>query len=474
MVRLFRVAALIAGVFTANAAFAACHAVTPGGTGAKNGTSWSNAYAGLPATLTRGDIYYLSDGNFGAYNFNTTDSGSTTVEIRKAQTYDFGNTCGIGTGWNAATMGAAQAVMTSFTVITDYVIVNGNGTQTAVACGGAPGLTVSAPPPNPIDCGIKLDNSSGGGAIYLGNINTGLSGTHATFEYIEEEGSGINATDQIEIEGSFNAGAGANATFTHNYLHNAGCVYMEYGGDSRVENFNYFWGTEIDGAPGGTCHGQAAFFAMHDSNGVIHGNVYRDITGTAIWTFALPAGSHTGWVFYDNVVLNSATNPGWSPFTSDGVLACINSGVNCTGFSMYQNTFINLNSGSVGINNENTGSYTVRNNIWYGGGMPTFNTGSSGSYTQDHNSYLVSGTSCPSGTSNVCSNSSTNPFSSLVSGVFSLASDSANWNNRIALGGPYDTDAAGNTFTSDRGAYQFAGTQSQAPQPPTNLVAVTQ
>ena len=72
-----------------SSAYASCHVVTPTGSGSKTGADWSNAYAGPPATLIRGDVYYLADGTYGAYTFNTPPaSGTTTVEIRKAQSYD--------------------------------------------------------------------------------------------------------------------------------------------------------------------------------------------------------------------------------------------------------------------------------------------------------------------------------------------------------------------------------------------------
>src|SRR5438132_1714604 len=54
------------------AAHAACHVVTPSGAGARDGSTWGNAYAGLPATLVRGDSYYIATGNYtGGYRFNT-------------------------------------------------------------------------------------------------------------------------------------------------------------------------------------------------------------------------------------------------------------------------------------------------------------------------------------------------------------------------------------------------------------------
>src|SRR5260370_35624186 len=105
MARFFRATILIAFIFSAKSAFAACHVVTPSGSGSKTGADWNNAYAGLPSTLTRGDVYYLADGAYGSYTISTPDSGTTVVEIRKAQTYD---NC-TSTAWSAATRGPSQA-----------------------------------------------------------------------------------------------------------------------------------------------------------------------------------------------------------------------------------------------------------------------------------------------------------------------------------------------------------------------------
>jgi hypothetical protein len=82
--RLLALFVLLILSFVTVPSFAACHAITPSGSGSKTGADWNNAYAGIPATLTRGVIYYLADGSYPAYTFSTADSGSTTIEIRKS------------------------------------------------------------------------------------------------------------------------------------------------------------------------------------------------------------------------------------------------------------------------------------------------------------------------------------------------------------------------------------------------------
>jgi hypothetical protein len=452
-----------------SSALAACHTVNPASAHNGDGTTWNAAASGgaagafnaLPASLIRGDIYYLADGSYPAYTFNAAASGTTTVEIRKAQSYDH---C-TDTGWNAGTMGSAQAAFSRvFSVSSNYLIVNGNGQQTAQGCGGAPGSTVASAPPSPSDCGIKIDNTCSGGADACdGLIFVTNPATNYEFRYVELVGNGDNSSDKMEVFAPY---GGTASTFTHVYGHNAGCVYFQDGGDGRTVSLSYFWGTEVNGAAGG-CHGQYSFYSSSDSNGVEHDNVYRDITGTAVWTFATPAGTHNNWAFYNDVIWNSSTFTGGSlslGWVSDGVMACINPGVNCTNFSFIQNTVVNAGDAS-GINNENTGSYTVQNNVWYNikHGTISFNMGTGGTYAQDHNSFLASGTSCPSGASNVCDNSPTNPFVGWTTGDFNIASENADWTSRIALGSPYTTDANGITRTTDRGAYQYCMGSSCGP-----------
>src|ERR1700756_617443 len=116
IMKLLRVAFFIAFILNTKPILAACHAVTPSGSGTKNGSNWSNAYAGIPANLTRGDVYYLADGSYPNYVFTTPNSGSTVSEIRKAQTHDYGRItdgCSndISSGWNAGTMGSSQATI---------------------------------------------------------------------------------------------------------------------------------------------------------------------------------------------------------------------------------------------------------------------------------------------------------------------------------------------------------------------------
>src|SRR5262245_7797716 len=77
---------------------AATRYVRAGAAGANTGADWTNAYSVLPATLVRGDVYYLADGSYPGYIFDDASSGTTLITIKKATVNDHGTD----TGWLAS------------------------------------------------------------------------------------------------------------------------------------------------------------------------------------------------------------------------------------------------------------------------------------------------------------------------------------------------------------------------------------
>jgi hypothetical protein len=445
--------------------YAACHVVMPGGSGSKTGVDWNNAYAGLPATLVRGDIYYLADGSYHSYTFNTPASGKATIEIRKAQSYD---NC-TSTGWNQTMMGSSQAVFerTSsapiFNIGTSYVTVNGNGVSTAAGCGeaGASGTSRAQDPPKASDCGIKVDNSSctssasGSCDAPIKFIESGI--TNVTLKYVEALGNNNNVAEQMLIFAPY--GGYANQTYTHLFMHNAGCVYIQDGQQSESVTYSYFWGNNTSA---GGCHGQASFSDGAESNTTYANNVFRDINGTAVWTFAANSTKHDSWLFYNNVIWNDSQADGQQ---EDGIIACINSGTDCTNFIFAQNTMANLNYNTGAVFSNAGGSITFENNLWYlcegtsgrPGGISFTMAGST--LREDYNSFIQSGGNFGGGAHDVFAASAPDPFVSWTSGNFNLASENTDWENRFALGAPFTTDPNGTKRTTDRGAYQSLNTK---------------
>ncbi|HTV04897.1 MAG TPA: hypothetical protein VME86_05975 [Acidobacteriaceae bacterium] len=445
---------------------AACHAVTPTGSGSETGADWNDAYAGIPSTLTRGDVYYFADGNYGSYTFSTPVSGTATIEFRKAQAYDYGRTsdgCSndISAGWNASTMGSSQAVFSStgksLTTSSNYLIINGNGNQKLPWCGGTPGSTVTSEPSNPADCGFSFvglgDNGAGtGGSTNI--IDLG-SASHITLEYFELIGSGNNNGD-LEIFGP----GSSYINILHSYERHSGCVFVQDIGSNTVIDHSYFWGTEVEGAPDG-CHGQAEYIIGGQNNNVRSNNVYRDITGTAVWTFGT-GGTKDSWQIYNNVVFFSSPQLSFGGL-SDAALDCINGSL-CTNITYVHNTIVNClahgvfgSSCGVGFaDGASGGSVTVEDNLFYSNPGTIALTTNGTTVTEDYNTFLNSGSFGKGANDVVVSSGSPDPFVDWVTtSDFNLASENADWGNRLALNAPYSLDVNGNTFTTDRGAYEM-------------------
>jgi hypothetical protein len=490
MARLLRAAILIAFIFSAKSAHAACHAVSPSGSGSQTGADWANAYAGLPGTLVRGDIYYLADGNYGNHlSLSTSASGTLTIELRKAQSYDFGRSsdgCSndISTGWNASTMGSHQAIWAStgsgqiVNISGGYWIINGNGNNagtTEVGCGGVhanPPSSMKGPAPNPAACGIRIDDSTctttatdgcdGGSGVMRGG------GANIIWESVEWFGQGLNSSGNNNSETYFWFATPplTGVTITHSYLHNAGTTYLTVvngNWDNGSFDHNYVWGL-FDGS---TNHGEAIQLQGSNSGDVVHHNVFRDqqTNGDMV---AVMSGTQANMSFYDNVDFCSAGGNSTSCRHNDGVIGCFNSQT-CSNYRIYNNTF--SFPGNCGWNvTGGPSTMTVENNIWYNCGSIGM---SGGSNTIDYNSYLNSGQSAI-GSHDISSSSAPNPFVNLAAGNVNLASENAAWNNRLSLGSPYNVDLYGNAFTTDRGAFQYAGSVSQGPTAPTSLTATVQ
>ena len=481
MARLLRAVIFITFIFSAKSASAACHTVTPSGSGSQTGADWNNAYAGLPGTLVRGDIYYLADGNYGNHlSLSTPTSGTLIIELRKAQSYD---NC-TSTGWNTSTMGSGQAYWAStgsgqvVDVGSGYWIINGNGNNAGtneVGCGGVqanPPSTMKGPAPNPAACGIRIDDATctstatdgcdGGSGVMNGG------GANIIWESVEWFGQGLNANGNNNSETYFWFATPplTNVTISHSYLHNAGTTFLTVvngGWNNGSFDHNYVWGL-FDGS---TNHGEAIQLQGSNSGDVVHHNIFRDqqTNGDMV---AVIGGTQSDMAFYDNVDFCSAGGTSTSCRHNDGVIGCFNSQT-CSNYLVYNNTFSFPSDCGWNVTG-GPSTMTVENNIWYNCGSVGMVGGTN---TIDYNSYLNSGQSAV-GSHDVSTSSAPNPFVNLSGGNLNLASDNADWNNRLALGSPYNTDINGATFTTDRGAYQYGGSTATAPAAPTGLSATVQ
>lgn len=449
-------------------AHSACLTMSPAGSGAANGSDWNNTLA-YTGTWVRGNVYFLADGNYGhSLNLSTAQSSTTTIELRKAQSYDH---C-TDTGWVTGTMGSSQALWNapaalgnSWVIIgSGYWIINGNGQNAGTAevgCGGVqnnPPALMTGPAPNPAACGIKLDNSTctstanngcdGGNGVMHG------AGQNITWESVEWKGQGLNSSGNNNSETYFWFASGgnlANVNISHSYLHNASTTYFTVvsgGWNNGSYDHNYGWGI-FDGSLN---HGEA--IQLQGSNGqstkdVIHHNIFRDqqTNGDVV---AVITGTQT-YDFYDNLDFCSTGGTSTTCRHNDGVIGCFNSQT-CSAVNVYNNTFSFPSSCGWNITG-GPSTMTVKNNLF-------FNCGSvgraGGTVTIDYNSYLNSSQAAIGAHDVSVASGAPSPFVSIGTGNANLTVESSNYNGRTSLGAPYDTaDLYGTAFTTDRGAAQF-------------------
>jgi hypothetical protein len=486
-------------LFGQSAFAAACHAVGTTSAGDGSGSSWANQMKNLPTNLVRGDTYYLADGQYGSYTFNTPNSGSSTITIKKAQGYDYGRTsdgCSndISGGWNSSTMGSSQAVFAAVggTVSSPggqgYITLDGNGRTTTAGCGVSPAVNASAS-----DCGIKImaskTSASTYGVLWI-NATYDNGATRAygwTVRYVELQGAGdAGNTISNSNEHTLYCRNGCNALLVeHIYSHDSACDFIDIPyGDGVIFNLNHF----KQNASSANCHGQ---FFLGDGNQMnnytFSSNLIQDVQGTAYWSI-LNGGQASNWKIFNNIIfqLPASSRPG----VSTGTFVVVNSGSYATGINLIDNTWVGAHtdySNHYGAACDATcnGTFKEQGSLYYGiiddqdssSPSPVAVTGDFSNATENNNSVINSGTvhNGYTGTGDIRATSQANPFVNWPSYNFHLTGNSTNVNSSLSLAAPYNVDMAGNTRPSagvwDRGAFEFisAGPPPPAPGIPTNL-----
>jgi hypothetical protein len=477
-------------LFSGQAAFAACYAVGTTSAGDGSGSSWANRMKNLPTQLVRGDTYYLADGQYGSYSFDTPNSGGTTITIKKAQSYDYGrgsDGCSndISAGWNASSMGSGQAVWDEFyggidTPQPGYLILDGNGRAAAPGipgCGSSPSTRTSAS-----DCGLKIVASQGQDSDFdIGqNNNDGQHRTpNWTIRYFEVQGGGdANSGTQSEEEIRCR-GACDNFLVDHVYFHDTGSDFFKIPWTTSFIVQNSYIKQNTSNA---VAHGQLWFTEVAASGVDFHSNVIQDIQGTGIWV-CLTGCQASNWNIYNNVIWRPQgdTRPG----VADGIFSCVNAGARCTGFKFIGNSVVNYAtdySGHMAVQctSDSSGiSVTWKNNLIYLADPSDaigFNM-CGGTLTESNNTYLNNSPQGGiSGTDIVVASGAPNPFVNWTGLNFRLASQTTNVSGGATLAAPFNVDAAGSPHPGsdgvwDRGAYQFTSGSAPPPTPgvPTNL-----
>jgi hypothetical protein len=441
------------------AASAACHVITPGGSGTRSGADWSNAMAGLPSNLVRGDSYYVGPGNYGNFSHGEAASGTLPISIKRAFLSDH---C-TDTGYSDAALGrpGGQAVFTRIEVLTANWIIDGNYPDVK--------------PANITDTGIYVDGtkctSSNCWTVSLGQSD---NTSNITVRNLSIQGGG-DAKQSTNVDSNIRIIGGSNFLIQFVEIFNSSNSPILLRG---VTGFTLDHSLLNHNVTNAAYHGEG--ISDGGSNNVtISFNTFKDIQGTGA-IVNLNAGTPStaaNWNIYGNLFVYPPGNPSGRSGFGNGIIACINNQT-ATNWNFYNNTI----AGMVGLSTRldftagsgdcaNPTGIVAYNNVWYNSARADHG----GPVAQDYNTYIQMTNVTDTGAHTINSPSGANPFDSDVNGDYHLKSDSsltpisltglAKSALGTVLGGDVDVD--GVKRTTSRGAYQYvSGTSATAPAAP--------
>ena len=439
-------------LFLNTISYGACHVVDDSAAGGGNGDDWTTAWQALPATLVRGDTYYLADGTYPKYVANTAVSGVTLITVKKA----IGSDHCTDTGWNLGTMGSAVATITdsgnnatALLFQSNYWMFDGQ-TRTSLTTGHGIAITVSS--------------LTGTVAFTV----RGLDVNNITLKYIKAVGSGVasnnptcNAaqncilSDPLYFSHAPDTGLCHDLTFQYMYLYDSGVNAVSTVNCSTVLLEHSM--AELNGT-GSYYHGQGWNAVANGSTYTIRYNHFKDIQGTAVFSM-IGAGTLSNWEVYGNNVYESS--PVGTPITN-GVYACLQ-GNTCDNLKFYNNSIANTGGISYGAGlscrtdgGASCSGWLVKNNLWYNGTDPGFRAIGTNNYNTFLNVTPVYSGGSSAGANDVVTDPGSDPFVSSGAGDFHPLSGTAAGETHSA---PYATDLDGVTRggdgTWDRGAFEF-------------------
>ena len=399
--------------------------------GAGTGADWTDAYTALPATLTRGDTYYIADGAYAAYTFDDAISGTTLITIKKATVADHGTS----TGWSD-TYGDGQATWGHGLVFsTDYYLfdgVSGSGAATNTY-----GFHILATTPT-------IDQKF----IWMG-AGTGVDPSFNTISHVMMVAP-TNDVEKIAI-GTHSQSFQTNTTISYCYfdgMQNA----ITVGGLNMTMEYCY----AANGWSSPSHHGEQVNLRLRGTqpctNYVIRFNIFTNCTGTGV-IIGNNAGADEyaadGIYIYGNLFDNCTSG-------GNGIIATTTAGY-WKNIYVIGNTFAGgstlwfsdcQTASSATVKANSTGFY-ITNNLIYNRSA-AIGDNADGTLNHDYSSFYDC-TSIPTISNGQTASGS--PFNSTTDGLWSLASDTS---ARLALGSPFNVDALGATLTSSRGWKQFA------------------
>ncbi|MGZ3745094.1 MAG: hypothetical protein ACXVBQ_14625 [Pseudobdellovibrionaceae bacterium] len=423
---------------------AASHYIRSGASGSTC-ADWSNACGSLPASLIRGDTYYIANGSYAGRTFNTATSGTLPIIIKGAILADHGTDTGWSNSYSVnAAEGGSQAIWTSqMTFSTSYWVFDGSVGPVWSKTPSDYGFKIASTMVEPIYIGSS-DKTNTTNFVISHIAATALSGDYG----------------KVFVRTSNTSGQTDNVTISHNYLDGWANDYMAtspLGGTNYQDNWVFEYNVSLNGFSSVNNHGED----INNTYGIMNNQVTRynwfegRTSGTGV--IVANAADNINAQVYGNVFKNMAAGNGLITGTSAG---------NLVSPQVYNNTFLNKSSDSGGwIGSNVTGTPLVYNNLIY-------NMDASMSVSGDYNAYF-SATNIPTEIHGQIG--SGNPFVNLSANDLRLSAPTL---AGISLASPYNVDVLatlrGADGTFDRGAFEYASGSSVAPtlSAPTNLIIV--
>ena len=420
---------LIFHLVASNIVLAANHYVRAGAEGDISGADWINAYTTLPSNLIRGDTYYIADGSYPGYDFETPTSGPMYIYIKKATDSDHGTD----TGWISSYGDGVAHFNDTVSFYTSYWEFDGQiGSRDS-----GHGFKITT---NNCNTGSKL--------IRIRNGSDYITISHVEAEHCGED-YGDYSHDGIYVFGS---GTSENITISYCYIHDIVRNPILIADVDGVVIEHCFISNRHQ-PPGGP-HGQGIQGGPPVCTDVtVRYCTFKDIKGTG--QIVALDNTHHHWYVYGNVFYRTDT----SRYYSTDATFTNTSGDTSNYMHYFNNTEYNMQNAGCEWETAGTENYAY-NNIFYGCNLSWLRT------NHDYNLYYDSG-----GVQGESHGSIEQPsFSNLANYDFSLTSRTA---NGIELSPPYDRDSKDNIRGADgnwdRGAFEYVSGAGNPPAPPLNL-----
>jgi hypothetical protein len=419
---------LVLGTF-ANASYAADRYVRAGANG--NGSDWANAYPSLPATLVRGDTYYIADGSYPSHTFKDSQSGSTPITIKKATVSNHGTSI----GWDNS-YGDGQAVFNAtLRFETGNYVLDGQTRNEADWFAGT-------------FYGIKIAHNGQDQNIVIagGSASSNIAIKYVFVDAIEGNLPTDRTIRRYAIDTDTYGGSIATGLLFHRmYVHGSNNVWFLRTTNGAVVEYS----AAKDAVGNGANHAEAVNLFYSGNNAIVRYNKFKDMYVAGGATAIVAITYADGLQFYGNVVSNFSDGDGAIGF--DGYYSSHN--------RVYNNTFID-GTGACGTAWGSGTDNLVYNNLF----INCRTVGLAG--THDYNGFSDSNSR---GEAHPQVNLATSIFANYAGGDFRLTS---NTSPGMFLGTPFNLDMSdkvrGADGVWDRGAFEYS-----AGAPPTTTAPTT-